>query len=81
MRTPKPVPEASSEAFSEQHYSVAELAKLWGVSEDTIRRLFRNEVGVLVLSRARPGKRRYMSLRIPQSVARRVHQKLSVVRG
>src|SRR5258708_24303651 len=37
-----------SDGFStEQHYSVAELAQLWALSEKTIRRMFENEPGVL----------------------------------
>ena len=82
MRTPKPVSEASSGAYSEQHFSVAQLAALWGLSQDTIRRLFRNEPGVLVIGNqnARDKRRRYTTLRIPESVARRVHQKLSLVK-
>lgn len=77
MRMPKPVPEGSSGAYNERHYDVAELAVLWNLSEDTIRRLFRGEPGVLVLSRARRGKRSYTTLRIPESVAQRVHARLS----
>jgi len=76
MRMPKPVPEASLGAFSERHYTVAELAKLWRLSEDTIRRIFRNEPGVLVVgNQTERCKRRYITLRIPESAARRVHGK------
>jgi hypothetical protein len=80
MRMPKPVPEGSSGAYNERHYDVAELAVLWNLSEDTIRRLFSSEPGVLVLSRARRGKRSYTTLRIPESVAHRVHTRLSFPR-
>ena len=68
-------------AYTEKHYTVTELAVLWGLSEDTIRRLFRHEPGVLVIENPdrRYGRRRYASLRIPESVARRVYEKLSVV--
>lgn len=51
---------------------------MWNLSADAVRKLFRNEPGVFVLSRPRRGKRRYTTLRIPESVARRVHQKLSL---
>jgi hypothetical protein len=79
METPKPKAEASPGAYSERHYEVKALAELWKLSEDTIRRLFRNEPDVLVLGREnRPGKRRYETLRIPESVAQRVHHKLSL---
>lgn len=78
MRTPKPVPEASTGAHSERHYSVGRLAALWDVSPDTIRRLFRNEPGVIVIANQAAHKRRYSTLRIPESVARRVHRKMSL---
>lgn len=66
--------------FNEQHLSVKQLAKLWGLSEFTIRELFSNEAGVIRIVRpenTRTGKRGYTSLRIPDSVARRVHEKIS----
>jgi len=50
----------------------------WGVSVQTIRDVFRNEEGVLKLgSNGTRTKRRYKTLRIPESVARRVHTRLS----
>jgi transcriptional regulator GlxA family with amidase domain len=59
----------------ERHYTVAEVAILWNLSRDTIRRLFQNEPGVVVLTTAtRRGKRRYRTLRIPESVLLRVHR-------
>ena len=65
----------------ERHYSPAELAELWGLSVDTVRRLFEREPGVLVIDRARTrhyGRgRRYRTLRIPASVAERVHRRMS----
>jgi hypothetical protein len=69
------------EAHEETHYSVPEVAKLWNVSEDTIRRLFAGEPGVLVLSNRDGGRkrcRRYVTLQIPESVVRRVHLRLSI---
>jgi transcriptional regulator GlxA family with amidase domain len=67
--------------IDERHYSVAELAERWNLSPDTIRKLFENEPGVLMLgeSLTRRGKRRYTTLRIPASVAARVHRRLSKV--
>ncbi len=59
----------------ERHFTVAEIAKLWRLDESTVRRLFYEEPGVLKLGVGhRRGKRGYVSLRIPESVARRVHQ-------
>ena len=62
----------------ERHFSVAEVAKAWNLSEDSVRRLFSSEPGVLVIGRRIKGsKRRYTTLRIPQSVAERVHSRYS----
>ena len=63
---------------SEQHFSPAELAQLWALSSETIRGLFRDEPGVIVIGERNPRcKRRYVSLRIPESVAARIHRRLS----
>ena len=65
----------------EPHYTVEEIARLWGLSKDSVRRLFKNEPGVLAISpRHGKGKRSYVTLRIPSSVVERVHRKISVVR-
>ena len=56
----------------EKHYRVNDLAELWGVSGNSIRRLFQAEPGVLKI-----GTARYVTLSIPESVAMRVHHSLS----
>lgn len=64
----------------ERHFTVDEVATMWKLSKDSVRRLFRNEAGVLSLSlRQRKGKRHYATLRIPQSVLERVHKRCSLV--
>jgi AraC-like DNA-binding protein len=61
----------------EKHYSVPELARLWHLSETTIRRMFEHEAGVLVWGRGEGRfKRRYRTLRIPERVVLRVHRQL-----
>lgn len=66
------------EAYLERHFTVSELAELWHVSRDTVRRLFRGEPDVLKLYRHRPSRRPYTTLLIPASVAARVHKRLSL---
>jgi hypothetical protein len=63
----------------EKHYSVAEIASAWALSRDTVRRMFLREPGVLVIAgpEKRYGRRPYRSIRIPASVAHRVHQRLT----
>ena len=68
-------PEAPGPA--ERHYAPAEVAELWHLDVETIRRLFRDEPGVLVLQGPfKKGKRPYTTIRIPQSVLERVHKRL-----
>ena len=59
----------------ERHYNPKELASIWRLDESTVRRLFQDQPGVLKVGKSnrRDGKRDYVSLRIPQSVAERVH--------
>lgn len=65
--------------MQEQHYTPKQLAGLWNLSTDTIRNLIRNEVGVLRLEGLGPsiGKRSYTTYSIPESVATRIHQRLT----
>ena len=62
----------------ERHYAVTEIAEMWNLSADKVLELFEDEPGVLVIGERNPRrKRRYVTLRIPQSVLERVHRRLS----
>ncbi len=68
----------------ERHYTVAEVAKLWGWGQTKVRELFRTEPGILrsqPLRDLRPRKgqhtARRVALRIPESILLRVHARLS----
>jgi len=66
----------------ERHFTPKELAGLWKLSETKIRRLFQNEPGVLRIGEpsrrvGRKLKRSYFTMRIPESVAIRVHRQLT----
>ncbi len=66
----------------EPHYSVYQVAQAWGLGTDLIRRIFEHEPGVVkIVSPERMHKRRYTTLRIPQSVLNRVHRRLSHPKG
>ncbi len=71
-------PTATFVQHDEKHYSATELASLWGLHPDSIRNLFRGEQGVILLGTQRSTRRRrcYTTMRIPASVAERVHRKL-----
>jgi hypothetical protein len=65
----------------EKHFSVKQIAALWGISPASVRRLFEHEPGVLHMGHAeRRYKRSYITLLIPQSIAIRVHEKLRTPR-
>ena len=66
----------SPDSTFERHLSVEELAELWAVSVDFIRKLFLHEPGTIVFFHQRPGRRVYRTLRIPESVAARVHRRM-----
>src|SRR5258708_2791984 len=74
----KPLNSIEKQPFKEKHFPVSELAKLWNISPDVVRRLFSNEPGVVVIYRPHPDKRPYRSLRIPERVAIRVYEKMSL---
>lgn len=61
----------------EQHFTPAQLAEIWHVAPNSIRRIFENEDGVLIFGTDESRhRRRHKSMRIPQSVAARVHRRL-----
>lgn len=63
--------------FMERHYTLAELAKTWHVSRYTLEAWFRNVPGIIRYGTAKLNKgrkRTYVSLRVPESVARRVYK-------
>ena len=70
-------PLGSTDFANEKHYSVKEIAKLWALSEKTVRRIFEREPGVIHWSREETAhKRGYRTLRVPETILHRVHRKL-----
>lgn len=62
-------------SFAEKHYRVAELASLWGLGRNTVRRIVIDEPDVVKI---RMGKKQaYTTYSIPESVARRIHIRLT----
>jgi hypothetical protein len=70
--------DSSFVSFAEKHYTPTELAVLWGLHGKTVRELFKAEQGVIVLGNTKTTRYRkaYTTLRIPASVAERVHRRL-----
>jgi hypothetical protein len=64
-----------SDSTFEKHYSIADLCELWAVSRETVRHLVMNEPGVIKIRMGKKEKNNRYS--IPESVARRIHTRLS----
>jgi hypothetical protein len=86
----EPSPTADSSAFHDatntpnfaaKHYTVTEIASLWRLSDDAVRKIFEKEPGVLIIGghSSYGRKRQYRTLRIPEFVVERVHRRLSKV--
>jgi hypothetical protein len=70
---------------TDRHFTPIELGELWHLAPSTVRELFVDEPGVILIGlpsrrEGRTLKRSYYTMRIPESVAVRVHTKLTVSR-
>ena len=63
--------------ISDGFLTVTDVARRLKVNEETVRRLFLNEPGVLVICFPRRGRRVYRTLRIPNAVFQRVLTRLT----
>lgn len=63
--------------LSDVFLTVREVAERLKVNEETVRRLFLNEPGVIVICFPRRGRRVYRTLRIPDAVLKRVLSRLA----
>ncbi len=71
---------ASMDPLHEQHNTPREIAARLSLSIDKVRRMFQDEPGVIVIGEQSTAyKRRYNTLRIPESVLQRVLRRLSNV--
>ena len=61
-------------SFAEKHYRVGELAGLWGLGRETVRKIVKDEPGVIKIRQGR--KRADTTYSVPESVARRIHTRL-----
>lgn len=59
---------------TETHYKPKDLARIWNLSTDAIRKIFADVPGVFRIGKKRRGVRKYDTLRIPASVAERVYR-------
>lgn len=71
-----PAPTRQTVSPFERHFTPRELAEIWKLDETTIRRIFQDQPGVMKIGKAnrRDGKRDYVTLRIPESIAAQVYR-------
>ena len=60
-------------------YSVKELAFIWNLSDESVRRLVEEERDVLIFKIQRTGRRQYRNIRVPGKVALRIQNRMTVV--
>lgn len=65
---------ANPDTTFEAHYRIGDLARAWSVGRETIRKLVKDEPGVVCIQMGR--KRAHAFYSIPESVARRIHTRL-----
>jgi hypothetical protein len=66
-----------SERFAEKHFRIGELAERWRLGRETIRKLVKDEPGVILIRQGR--KKAHTTYSVPESVARRIHTRLTRV--
>jgi hypothetical protein len=61
-------------AAFERHYRIADLSDLWGLGRETVRKLVKDDPGVIKIRLGR--KKAHTIYSIPESAARRIHTRL-----
>jgi len=65
---------SSGSRFKEEHYRISQLADRWGIGRETVRLLVKDEPGVLKIRQGR--KKAHTTYSVPESVAKRIHNRL-----
>ena len=58
----------------EKHYRISDLARLWGLGRETVRKLVKDDPGVVKVRMGR--KKTHTIYSIPESAAHRIHTRL-----
>jgi hypothetical protein len=61
-------------SYAEKHFRVGELAELWGLGRETVRKLIMNDPGVIKIRMGR--KKAHTTYSVPASAAQRIHTRL-----
>ena len=58
----------------EKHYRIGDLARTWGLGRETIRRIIKDDPGVIKIRMGR--KKVHTVYSVPESIARHIHTRL-----
>src|SRR5215471_17633430 len=58
----------------EAHYRISDLARLWGLGRETVRKLVKDDPGVIKIGMGR--KKAHTIYSVPESAAHRIHTRL-----
>jgi hypothetical protein len=58
----------------ERHYRISDLARLWSLGRETVRKLVKDDPGVIKIRMGR--KKAHTIYSVPESAARRIHTRL-----
>jgi hypothetical protein len=58
----------------EKHYRIGALARLWSLGRETVRKLVKDDPGVIKIRMGR--KKSHTTYGVPESAARRIHTRL-----
>ena len=58
----------------EKHYRIWDLARLWGLGRETVRKLVKDDPGVIKIRMGR--KKAHTMYSVPESAAHRIHTRL-----
>jgi len=64
----------SENSAFEIHYRIAELARMWGLGRETVRKLVKDDPGVIKIRMGR--KKAHTIYSVPESAASRIHTRL-----
>ena len=66
--------DAAASSTFEQHYRISDLVRIWGLGRETVRKLVKDDPGVLRIRIG--GKKVHTTYSVPESAARRIHTRL-----
>jgi hypothetical protein len=58
----------------EKHYRIGDLARTWGLGRETVRKLVKDDPGVIKIRMGR--KKSHTVYSVPESAAQRIHTRL-----